>query len=217
MRQLPARLLIAALFLFSAGCATVQPPVVAPQPPPETSYYQISTRLGDMVVRLYDETPQHRDNFRRLVAQDFYDGTTFHRVIEGFMVQGGDPESRPGGDPEMVGQGGPGYTIEAEIVQGLTHSRGALAAARQGDMVNPERRSSGSQFYIVHWHAPHLDGQYTIFGELVDGFETLDLIAGADTRRRQGQAAPPQLMDQPAELIRMEITPIYDYVPPVEE
>lgn len=109
----------------------------------------IQTTLGDILVRLYDETPLHRDNFARLAAEGYYDGTLFHRVIKNFMIQGGDPESRNAPEGKQLGTGGPDYTIEAEIKPGLFHKRGALAAARTGDQVNPERRSSGSQFYIV--------------------------------------------------------------------
>ena len=105
--------------------------------------------LGDIVVRLYDETPIHRDNFLKLAKEGYYDGTLFHRVIKDFMIQGGDPDSKGAPAGKMLGVGGPDYTLEAEIKDGLFHKRGALAAARQGDEVNPERRSSGSQFYIV--------------------------------------------------------------------
>ena len=111
---------------------------------------RIMTMLGDIVVRLYDETPLHRDNFLKLVREGYYDGTLFHRVIKDFMIQGGDPDSKGALPGKMLGAGGPGYTIEAEIKDTLFHKRGALAAARQGDQVNPERRSSGSQFYIVY-------------------------------------------------------------------
>jgi len=110
---------------------------------------KIQTMLGDIVVRLYDETPVHRDNFVKLVQEGYYDGTLFHRVIKDFMIQGGDPDSKGAPAGKMLGVGGPDYTLEAEIKEGLFHKRGALAAARQGDEVNPERRSSGSQFYIV--------------------------------------------------------------------
>ena len=110
---------------------------------------KIQTMLGDIVVRLYDETPIHRDNFVKLVKEGYYDGTLFHRVIKDFMIQGGDPDSKGAPAGKMLGMGGPDYTLEAEIKDGLFHKRGALAAARQGDEVNPERRSSGSQFYIV--------------------------------------------------------------------
>lgn len=119
---------------------------------------KISTTLGDIVVRLYDETPLHRDNFIKLVKEGYYNGTLFHRVIKDFMIQGGDPESKDATPGAQYGTGGPGYTIEAEIKPELIHKRGALAAARQGDEVNPERRSSGSQFYIV-WGQTYKEGQ----------------------------------------------------------
>ncbi|MCF0176561.1 MAG: peptidylprolyl isomerase [Bacteroidales bacterium] len=119
---------------------------------------KISTNLGDIRVRLYDETPLHRDNFARLADSGFYDGTLFHRVIKDFMIQGGDPDSigAPAGRP--LGSGGPGYMVDAEINEGLFHKRGALAAARQGDEINPERKSSGSQFYIA-WGQVYKEGQ----------------------------------------------------------
>jgi len=178
---------------------------------------EINTTTGRMVVELYNETPLHRDNFLKLVRQHFYDSTLFHRVIPGFMIQGGDPDSRKAEDRAVpLGQGGPGYTVPAEIDPKLIHRKGALATARLGDDVNPEMRSSGSQFYIVQgrtWRpndlaqlearinegrpdslamhytpdqvqtyanlggTPHLDGGYTIFGQVVSGMEVLDLIA----------------------------------------
>lgn len=109
----------------------------------------IKTTLGDITVRLYDETPLHRDNFLKLAREGYYDGTLFHRVIKNFMVQGGDPDSRGASPTAHLGAGGPDYTIPAEFNKSLIHKKGALAAARQGDEVNPEKRSSGSQFYIV--------------------------------------------------------------------
>lgn len=110
----------------------------------------IKTSLGDITVRLYDETPQHRDNFLKLASEGYYNGTLFHRVIKGFMVQGGDPDSKGAAPGKSLGTGGPSYTIPAEFVYPqLFHKKGALAAARQSDQVNPEKRSSGSQFYIV--------------------------------------------------------------------
>ena len=126
------------------------------------SKVKIQTVLGDIIVRLYDETPLHRDNFIKLVREGYYDGTIFHRVIKDFMIQGGDPESKGAPAGKMLGTGGPGYTIEAEIKEGIFHKRGALAAARQGDEVNPERRSSGSQFYIV-WGQVYNEGQLKQF------------------------------------------------------
>ena len=108
----------------------------------------ISTSYGDMIVRLYDATPEHKSNFLKLTKEGFYDSTTFHRVIEGFMIQGGDPNSKDD-DLRNDGQGGPGYTLPAEIVRGYIHKKGALAAARMGNETNPNMRSNGSQFYIV--------------------------------------------------------------------
>jgi peptidyl-prolyl cis-trans isomerase B (cyclophilin B) len=109
----------------------------------------ISTPFGDMTAVLYDETPQHRDNFLKLAREGFYDGTLFHRVIRGVMIQGGDPDSRGAAPNQRLGMGGPGYTIPAEFHPDLIHKKGALAAARRGGPQNPEKRSSGSQFYIV--------------------------------------------------------------------
>lgn len=125
---------------------------------------KIQTTLGDIVVRLYDETPVHRDNFLKLVGEGYYDGTLFHRVIKDFMIQGGDPDSKGAPAGKMLGVGGPDYTLQAEIKEGLLHKRGALAAARQGDEVNPERRSSGSQFYIV-WGQVYNEGQLRQFSK----------------------------------------------------
>ncbi len=125
---------------------------------------KIMTKLGDIVVRLYDETPIHRDNFVKLVKEGYYDGTLFHRVIKDFMIQGGDPDSKGAPVGKSLGVGGPDYTLEAEIKDGLFHKRGALAAARQGDEVNPERRSSGSQFYIV-WGQVYNEGQLRQFAK----------------------------------------------------
>ena len=125
---------------------------------------KILTTLGDIVVRLYDETPIHRDNFVKLAKEGYYDGTLFHRVIKNFMIQGGDPDSKGAPADKMLGVGGPDYTLEAEIQDGLFHKRGALAAARQGDEVNPERRSSGSQFYIV-WGDVYNEGQLGQFSK----------------------------------------------------
>lgn len=122
------------------------------------SNIKISTTLGDIVVRLYDETPLHRDNFLKLATTGYYDNVLFHRVIKDFMIQGGDPNSKEAVPGAQYGTGGPDYTIEAEIKPELIHKRGALAAARQGDEVNPERRSSGSQFYIV-WGQVYNQGQ----------------------------------------------------------
>lgn len=116
---------------------------------PNGNIFIISTKFGDMKIKLYDETPLHRDNFKKLVTDSFYDGTLFHRVIDGFMIQGGDPTSKTAKPGQPLGGGNLGYTIPAEFNANFIHKRGALAAARLGDGANPEKRSSGSQFYIV--------------------------------------------------------------------
>ncbi len=111
---------------------------------------KMTTSLGDVVILLYGDTPKHRDNFVKLVNEGYYNGTLFHRVINEFMIQAGDPDSKTAAPGQRLGAGGPGYTIDAEInFPTHFHKRGALAAARQGDQVNPQKRSSGSQFYIV--------------------------------------------------------------------
>ncbi len=211
--QFSSRTLLLTIWLSAlANMAFAQP-----QPVQKRHLVEINTTAGRMVVELYNETPVHRDNFLKLVHEHFYDSTLFHRVIPGFMIQGGDPGSRKAEDRDTpLGQGGPGHTLPAEIMPALIHRNGALAAARLGDDVNPEKRSSGSQFYIVQgrtWQpadlarlearlnstrpdslavhytpeqvdtyksmggAPHLDGGYTVFGQVVDGMEVLDLIA----------------------------------------
>ncbi len=169
---------------------------------------KIETSLGDMLVRLYDETPAHRDNMIKLIEEGFYKNHLFHRVIKDFMIQGGDPHSVGAEKGQRLGSGGPGYTVPAEFHPSLIHKKGALAAARKGDQVNPEQASNGSQFYLVQGRVltpeeinilaqrgvatfteasteiyttqggtPHLDGAYTVFGEVVEGLEVLDSIA----------------------------------------
>lgn len=182
---------------------------------------RFETTAGTFVVALYDDTPIHRDNFLRLVRDGFYDGILFHRVIEGFMVQAGDPDSRNARPRQLLGEKSEGESLPAEIrYPGHYHLRGALAAARLGDDVNPERRSSGSQFYIVWGErmstqeleaifdytsrflpegeelhsnvltdyrlmggSPHLDGQYTVFGEVVKGLKVIRKMQQVDTDR----------------------------------
>jgi cyclophilin family peptidyl-prolyl cis-trans isomerase len=219
----------------------------------------IITEYGDIELQLYDKTPQHRDNFIKLVKKGYYDGVVFHRVIKNFMIQGGDPDSRNAKPGAKLGSGGPGYTVPAEFVPEYIHRRGALAAARQGDNINPAKASSGSQFYIVQGKtftdeeldqielraarenasrmyflyvkeeenamqkagktvdpdsaqvrasrrasaylrenpyrmneedrqtyktvggSPHLDGEYTVFGEVVRGMDVVDKIAELET------------------------------------
>lgn len=188
------------------------------------TYVEILTEYGTMKVMLYNETPTHRDNFVKLVKKGFYNDLLFHRVIESFMVQGGDPDSKDAGGDKLLGQGGPGYELDAEIK--MPHVKGALAAARLSDEVNPERKSNGSQFFMVHGRkytdeeldrieqmngvqfkpeerafykenggAPFLDGQYTVFGQVVEGIAVLDKIA----------SVPTGLADRPMRNIKMKI------------
>ncbi|HZJ79292.1 MAG TPA: peptidylprolyl isomerase [Dysgonamonadaceae bacterium] len=186
---------------------------------------KIETTEGDISLLLYDDTPLHRDNFVKLVKSKFYDGVLFHRVIDEFMIQGGDPTSKNAEPGKMLGEGDVGYTIPAEFrTPQLYHKRGALAAAREGDDENPDKASSGCQFYIVvgkqftneqldqmeaskinkHGHAnestykfseqartdysaiggtPHLDGNYTVYGEVLTGMDVVDKIAQTRTNR----------------------------------
>ena len=173
-----------------------------------------------MVIQLYDETPKHRDNFVKLIEEGYYDGLLFHRIVSGFMIQGGDPKSRNAKAGAPLGNGGPGYQIDAEFDPKLVHIKGALAAARTGDASNPKKRSSGSQFYIVHGKkfsadqlkgyelekgikysdeqkriymeeggAAFLDMDYTVFGQVIQGFDVIDEIAKAkkDNRNRPNE------------------------------
>lgn len=187
----------------------------------------LETTMGDVVVELYNETPKHRDNFLKLVREGYYDGNLWHRVIAQFMIQTGDSTTRHAGPGTSVGDYDPGYTLPAEIVfPKYFHKKGALAAAREGDTTNPERRSSGSQFYIVvgqvftpggldrvqdrlnaqtdgkvqltpeireyyqlRGGTPHLDGQYTVFGEVVKG---MDVVSDIDFVETDGNDRPLQ-------------------------
>ena len=134
-----------------------------------TPMVRISTNYGDIVVRLYDETPEHRDNFLKLAREGYYDSTLFHRVIKDFMIQGGDPDSKGAPAGKRLGSGGPEYTLPAEFVYPqYYHKRGVLSAARQADQVNPERRSSGSQFYIV-WGKTYSEKELTQLATQLDG------------------------------------------------
>lgn len=170
----------------------------------------ISTEYGNIKIKLFNETPQHRDNFIKLVKEGFYNETLFHRVIKDFMIQGGDPDSKNAEKGAFLGEGDVGYTIPAEFNTKYIHKRGALAAARQGDNVNPQKYSSGCQFYIVQGRkftteeierlekskqgrieytdeqyktyetlggTPHLDMDYTVFGEVIEGLDVVDKIA----------------------------------------
>ncbi|MBP5210248.1 MAG: peptidylprolyl isomerase [Bacteroidales bacterium] len=156
----------------------------------------IKTSMGDITVKLYKETPLHRDNFVKLAKSGYYNGLLFHRVIPGFMIQGGDPFTKDKTKESQYGTGGPGYTIPAEIVPGKTHKKGALAAARRGDSVNPAKESSGSQFYLVQdaEGCKHLDGQYTIFGETLSGLDVIDSIAAVQRNNRDLPLTPVKII-----------------------
>jgi len=165
-----------------AAPVKVEAPALAfnPDSLPQEPVFNIVTSKGTIKIKLYKETPLHRDNFVKLASKKFYDNILFHRVIKNFMIQVGDPLTKdPSADPAKYGTGGPGYTIPAEIMPQFKHKKGALAAARKGDKSNPARESSGSQFYFVESETgcSHLDGQYTIFGETIEGFDVIDAIA----------------------------------------
>lgn len=192
--------------------------------PPKECLVRIETPMGNMIARLSDATPQHQDNFVKLVEENFYDDLLFHRVISGFMAQGGDPNSRGADANARLGSGGPGYTVPAEFVDSLAHVKGAIAAARTN---NPAKASSGSQFYIVHGRTvtdaelnkqeaqtgvrypsdvraeylekggvPFLDQGYTVFGQVIEGLDVIDKIAAAQTRAG----------DRPVEDVSMKIS-----------
>ena len=184
------------------------------QPVSKEKMVLVSTSLGDMKIKLYDATPQHRDNFLKLVEQNYYDSLLFHRVIRNFMIQGGDPNSKNAAPGVPLGNGDIGYTIPAEFVDSIFHKKGALCAARTP---NPEKASSGCQFYIVHGQVlspeqlnslemqrglklsetkkkvystiggtPQLDGEYTVYGEVVEGLDIIDKIATVQTSPQAG-------------------------------
>lgn len=149
--------------------------------------FEIITTQGSIIIQLYDDTPLHRDNFTKLVNEKFFDGILFHRVINGFMIQAGDPSTKDStANRNNFGSDDSGYTIPAEIVAAHKHKKGALAAARQGDTVNPDRESSGSQFYLVQSEegCSHLNGAYTVFGETIEGLDVIDRIAAVPTNQR---------------------------------
>ena len=159
---------------------------------PEEPFFDIVTSMGTIRVKLYKDTPKHRDNFARLAITRYYDGLLFHRVIDGFMVQGGDPYTRDTSRVEEWGEGGPGYTVDAEILPEHRHKKGALAAARRGNLANPMRESSGSQFYLVQdsTNCKHLNGEYTVFGETIGGLNVIDRIARVQTDRLDRPVRP---------------------------
>ncbi len=192
---------------------------------PPHKYVRITTDQGECLLKLYDKTPLHRDNFVKLVREGYYKDLLFHRVIRNFMIQGGDPNSRYAAERQRLGGGGPEYTIPAEFSDSLFHKKGVIAAARND---NPEKASSGSQFYLVQGRTftdngldsleqirlggrkipayqrevyktlggvPHLDQNYTVFGELISGIAVIDSIAAVETDR----------YDRPLENQRMDM------------
>jgi len=195
---------------------------------PKNQYVRIKTEFGECIVRLYNQTPLHRDNFLKLARSGYYNGVLFHRVIKDFMIQGGDPDSKNAKPDSLLGEGGPKYTIQAEFNDSLFHKKGVLAAAREGDDVNPAKASSGSQFYLVQgkvftdqqldnveekrlkfkipeWQrevyktiggTPHLDRNYTVYGEIVVGLDMVDKIAALATDKN----------NRPKQDVKMEVT-----------
>ena len=153
---------------------------------PEEPIFDIITSMGVIKIKLYSQTPKHRENFAKLAFDGFYDGILFHRVINGFMIQAGDPLTKNAANADRFGTGGPGYTVPAEFVPEYRHKKGALAAARRGDAANPMKESSGSQFYLVQdeYACSQLDGEYTVFGETIEGIDIIDKIAAVETGLR---------------------------------
>ncbi len=165
------------LILTYAGAETAQASTQVEVSELSWELVRLTVPQGDMLIWLHRETPLHRANFLKLSREGFYDGTSFHRIVRGFVNQGGDPLSR--NDPNGAGgTGGPGYVIPAEIVPTLRHVQGAVAAARTSDAVNPRRNSSGSQFYISapKGGTPQLDGAYTVFGQVIDGLLVVEAL-----------------------------------------
>ena len=153
---------------------------------PAEPVFDIITSMGVIKIKLYEGTPKHRANFAKLALEKYYDGMLFHRVINGFMIQGGDPLTKDAANKARFGTGGPDYTVPAEFVPEYRHKKGAIAAARRGDAVNPYKESSGSQFYLVQdeRNCAQLDGEYTVFGETIEGLDVIDKIAAVQTDGR---------------------------------
>ncbi|GAB2769721.1 peptidyl-prolyl cis-trans isomerase B (cyclophilin B) [Hymenobacter luteus] len=173
----------------------------------------ISTPQGDIRLILFDKTPLHKANFLKLAQSGFYTGTTFHRVIPNFMIQGGDPNSKDA-DPANDGAGASDEKmIPAEILPEFTHKRGAVAAARTPDFINPQRQSSASQFYIVQnpQGTPHLNGQYTVFGQVISGQEVVDKIAQQPTAERNRPVTNIPMTVKVEKLKKKKITELYGY------
>lgn len=193
---------LVAVFLGFYACKKDNNPPSEPNPGDTTKndtieqVIELKTSFGTMYMWLYKETPLHRANFINLTDSGFFDSTTFHRVIPNFVVQGGDPLTKDS-DPANDGNGGPGYTIPAEIDSRFKHDFGAVGAARQPDNVNPQRESSGSQFYIVVGASGQhgLDGAYTVFGKIISGMNVATTI----------MSQPRDTKDKPKTDIKMDV------------
>jgi cyclophilin family peptidyl-prolyl cis-trans isomerase len=215
------KLIVFLLSCFIIICASAQADTVIKKKDRKRDVL-LSTTMGDIVIRLSDSTPLHRDNFLKLVKTHYYDSVLFHRVIQNFMIQGGDPNSKTAAAHQPLGNGGPAYKIPAEFRTTLFHQKGVLAAARDN---NPEKASSGSQFYIVQGKiftdagldsvetfrlqgrkipaaqreiyktiggTPQLDQNYTVYGKVVSGLEVVDKIAAVETSKGQDMDRPLQ-------------------------
>lgn len=173
----------------------------------------INTTFGTIYLVLFDDAPAHKENFLKLVDSGFYNGTTFHFLIEDFVILGGDKNTKAKGNSDRVGVGTPGYTLEAEISSWRKHQRGTLAAARQKNALNPMRRSSGSHFYIIQNPngAPHLDGEYSIFGQVIYGMSVVDKIAAqaVDNNGKPLEAIP--ITIQAEKMKKKKITKLFGY------
>lgn len=173
----------------------------------------LSTSFGDIVLVLFDETTKHKENFIKLASEGYFNGTTFHRIIDNFMIQGGDPNSKDS-DPNNDGMGGPTYTVPAEFNPKFTHVQGAVAAARMGDGVNPEKASSGSQFYIVeNKQGTHfLDKNYTVFGQVIKGLEVVEKIAEQPKDGRDRPVSDIKMTVKAERMKKKKITKLYGYL-----
>ena len=207
--RLPRLLFLLGLLVLSLPSLALKGPLKSKKDEVVT----ISTSLGDIRLILFNDTPLHRANFLKKAKDGFYNGTTFHRVIPQFMVQGGDANSKDT-DLNNDGQGTPNEpTIPAELAAGHKHDYGAVAAARQGDFANPQRASSSSQFYLVENHqgTHFLDGQYTVFGQVIQGQEVIDKIAALPKDGRDRPLTDLKMTVKVEKLKKKKITALYGY------
>lgn len=211
MNTVSRRALLIGLFLLMMVSAVQA--AKRPKSSKKDELVTISTSQGDIRLLLFDVTPGHKANFLKLAKSGFYDGTTFHRIIPQFMIQGGDPNTKDS-DPSNDGMGPAGEkTIPAEIRPELHHKYGAVAAARQGDFANPTKASSASQFYIVQNHngTPHLDGNYTVYGQVISGLDVVDKIAQQPKDERDRPLTDIKMTVKVEKLKKKKITELYGY------